>query len=461
MATIVQQYDPWAEKAAVNVIGGLINGLLQRHWQNEDNRKRNAFSAAVMSELDKRRGVTPQIVDYNSDPWARASQSMPDSALSQFDTLAEADNLPKYDIGKTGAVPIQSLQTPITIQDIQDAIIRTRASQPRRWARIDPQTAQADLLPYMQSVEQGRQEQLRNDLADSYGQAQDAAAKRDILMSGAISGFIPESMAVQGQNVYQYDNPQPQMWTQNDGKNIHMGTFTPNPINPSIIDTIQMANYMTPQQTADNSYRYAQLGENAREFNKNYDLNVRKQNAVEDETKYNRDNPILDTITAIDGTIYLINTRTGNVTEVKKPDGEVIKINPKASDVILKEDGNGNYFMFDRKTGRAFAVTDEDGNQVTAPQRGAAANSANKDMTDSQKKEYDDLREQAKQLQKDRKEYQQQRRQPIRLLHKLHKWCDNRPIHHASARLFFNGCILFGLMCRQHGNHPDRHKQRT
>ncbi len=271
MATIIQPYDPWAEKAAVNVLGGLINGLLQRHWENEDNRKMNAFRGAVMAELDKKRGLTPQLQGqatlegYDTNPWARASQTMPDNALSQFDALAQADNLPKYDISKTGAVPIQSLQSPITIQDMQDAIVRTMASQPRRWSRLNPQRVQAEFLPYMQAMEQGRQEQLRNDLADSYGQAQDAAGRRDVLMRGAINGYIPESMATQGQKMYEYDNPYTQPYSFNTGDKTLYGGF-----NPRTGEYTQQGSYtnnLTPQQIAENAYKNRELSEKSRQFN--------------------------------------------------------------------------------------------------------------------------------------------------------------------------------------------------
>ena len=271
MATIVRQYDPWREKAAVNLISGLISGLLQRNWQNEDNRKMNAFRGEVLSELDRRRGATPQLQgqqtlgDYSGNTWARASQPITDSALSQFDALAEEDNLPKYDISKTGAVPIQSLQSPITIQDMQDAIARTLAAQPRRWARLSDQAIQAEFLPYMQAMEQGRQEQLRNNLADSYGQAQDAAAKRDVLMRGAISGFIPESMAAQGQKMYEYDNPNAQPYSFNTGDKTLYGGF-----NPRTGEYTQQGSYtnnLTPQQVADNRYRNRALAQSDRQFN--------------------------------------------------------------------------------------------------------------------------------------------------------------------------------------------------
>ena len=71
MATIIQPYNDWRERLAVDVIGGLVSNMIQRSQQANQNRKLNALRGVVQDELGAMNAPqqAPQLTpgDYNSN----------------------------------------------------------------------------------------------------------------------------------------------------------------------------------------------------------------------------------------------------------------------------------------------------------------------------------------------------------------------------------------------------------
>lgn len=149
MATIVQPYNDWRERAAVNILGPMMTGLLQRHWQNEDNRKVNALAAKAWQDVNNRQPTTgllqgqPEPEGYNADPWA--------SAFHQTE-----NPIANYDIATTGLVPVQSLQKAPTMADYIGAQVSNGGT--RRFGHVPMQAAVSAMPLFLQANEQARQE---------------------------------------------------------------------------------------------------------------------------------------------------------------------------------------------------------------------------------------------------------------------------------------------------------------
>ena len=86
-------------------------------------------------------------------------------------------------------------------------------------------------------------------------------------------------------------------------------------------------------------------------------------------------------------------------------DGKTVKISPLGNySPRIYQDSNGNYVIIDPRTNTSTPVVSQDGTQQKGPQR--QSNSGNRDLTDSQKLEYNALLKEATELRKQRDDYQ-------------------------------------------------------
>ncbi len=250
MAVYIQQYNPWREQLAVNVLGGLLNDWRQR----EANKKANAFSGQLGQDIAALRGgqqgsflmQQPAPEGYNADGWSRAFHQT-GSPLTQFD------------IGTAGAMPKQNTpaeQNLLNASDIYNLASNLRSS--KRFSGMTPQTLNELITPYIQMNEQTRQEQRRKDLVNAYMNAGDAKGKLDQLIGGALQGDVPQWVLSSGQDRYKYDNPYWQMYSHNSGPSTSYEAF--NPLTGEGKTIAEFVNGMTPAQEAANNLNLRQLG---------------------------------------------------------------------------------------------------------------------------------------------------------------------------------------------------------
>ena len=236
MAVIVQPYNGWREKLAVDVLGGLIGGILQRSQQANQNRKLNALQGVVDSELAAMRNPqqqTPQVIptDYNSNGWQSAFHSM-ENPMAQFNA------------GTNDTAPSVTPQAYYPTQaDIQSIIARNIAT--KRFGMLDPKLVQERFAPMLQAAEAARNEQRKQALADAVLNAPDALGRRNQANAGYINGLLDIAGLNAFQNQYIADRPTPVSF--NTGSEIITGNRNPD-TGQITYDDKRIPLTLTPQQ---------------------------------------------------------------------------------------------------------------------------------------------------------------------------------------------------------------------
>ena len=324
MATYIQQYNPWRENLAVNVLSGIINHI----QENERNKKANAFLEQLTQNLSANRQgnlLTPQNEPegYNSSPWAQAFHQN-NNPLTQFD------------FGTNGLVP----QKPFSMAEILNEATKLRSSP--RFASMNPQTVDQLVTPYLKQAETDRLLGLRSQFADIFSNAGNFDDQVKALTLANIMGAVDNDVV---KNYAQFRPHDYQFSTVNAGNNIYSMRNNPN----------------TGESTTDYVFPVGPTPDTVlREETKR----TKNQNDYEN-TLFERDNPTLHWETDVNGNKVGINPRTGKVTEIKMPNGETLKVDKKGN-FIIKVDDNGNYVLFDQNTGTAFNPTYSDGSNVRA-----------------------------------------------------------------------------------------------
>ena len=254
MAVIVQPYNGWREKLAVDVLGGLIGGILQRSQQANQNRKLNALQGVVDSELAAMRNPqqqTPQVIptDYNSNGWQSAFHSM-ENPMAQFNA------------GTNDTAPSVTPQAYYPTQaDIQSIIARNIAT--KRFGMLDPKLVQERFAPMLQAAEAARNEQRKQALADAVLNAPDALGRRNQANAGYINGLLDIAGLNAFQNQYIADRPTPVSF--NTGSEIITGNRNPD-TGQITYDDKRIPLTLTPQQV-----------EQANQWRQTFDANERQR----------------------------------------------------------------------------------------------------------------------------------------------------------------------------------------
>ena len=289
MATIVRDAkDPWWAPLAVNVLGGLVGGLVNDWQEREKNKKANAYYGALgetINALSNRgtqsandgaqsgglmTGVTGLLganepEGYNSNGWANTFHKT-NNPLAQYD--AETTGL----LGTATAAGQTTAPTPAPVTPSQTTGLPTAAdiykaamelAGTKRFAMLNPETVQKMVTPYMQANEAARLEQMRNALAQDYTNATDSAGRKNV----AVSAFLRQLVDNAGFNSLVNANAAaPQ--------NIDLGgSILPGTFDSWTGQTTYgepLAKSLTPQQAADNAFRDKSFTEDVRRNNRDF-----------------------------------------------------------------------------------------------------------------------------------------------------------------------------------------------
>ena len=289
MATIIQPYNDWRERLAVGLISPLLGNMIQRSQEANQNRKINALIGQVQSDLagqEQNLMTNPAMPEgYDDNGWAREFHKGI-SPMAQFD------------IGTSGISPlsVSSQQSTPTTQDVRNAVMRQLAT--KRFRMINPALMEQYLTPLYQSMEQARQEAAKKQAADEIMNADDNLSRRNAILSGIINGYVPESILNSENDMYKYDNPYRQPYTQNTGATTRYGSYDPR--SGEYTQSGEYQNGISPLQfaeldlkrdelkDADDRY-YAGLQQNQKQFEatQNYNRETRELNQGNFERNFN------------------------------------------------------------------------------------------------------------------------------------------------------------------------------
>ena len=366
MATIITQRPaPWWGTAAGTLITGLLGNWLERSAQNEQNRKANAFQGQLVQDLQALTGgqqdsglLSAQNVPegYNANPWA--------NTFHQSGSPVEQFNLGTSEL--TPQAPAQQQRLP-TMNEILQASARLAATP--RFSMMDPQAVQNMLAPYIQAAENQRMQALRSQYAQDFGNATNLDGQMGALIRGNIEGAVPAD-ALNAYSPYaQHRQPHYQFGTVDAGNQIL--TTAMNPLTGQVSRGLTTPVGLSPNtQLSADTQRYitdVNAGTQRYTVDRDYGIRDRQVRVAEENAEYERNNPRLESVQGNDGTLYMMNPRTGHVEEVRMPNGQALKIDKKRN-VVLTVNDNHEYVLIDQDTGHAFTPTYGDGRPVTADQ---------------------------------------------------------------------------------------------
>lgn len=247
MATIVQPYNDWRERALVNFLGPIVGDWIQRSRENEMNRKNNAAIAQTIKNIygDNSNTLNSPLTGFNqsSNGWENSFRSQNDSPLAQFDANTA---------GITPSVQPNPTQTRIpTPEEFQRNLALTIDS--KRFGMVNPEVIQKLFTPYLNAAEAARTEQNRATLADTVMAAKNAEERRNNLWGGYLRGDVPLDAVNAANQQLQYENPYLENWNYNAGDTSYFGSR--NPRTGEINPTMQIQNSLAPRDAADVAYR--------------------------------------------------------------------------------------------------------------------------------------------------------------------------------------------------------------
>ena len=113
MATIVQQYNPWREQLAANILGPLVGNMIQKGQEAEANRKRNAMLAAWTDPDAVQEPLTGQWISTTPDILSKNDFTLGfDSDLRPWaNSLVNNNALPQMNM-TAAAAPVQNSAVP-------------------------------------------------------------------------------------------------------------------------------------------------------------------------------------------------------------------------------------------------------------------------------------------------------------------------------------------------------------
>lgn len=416
----------WVENAVVNFVGPIIGDWIKSERDKEINRKNNAAITQTIQDLmgNNDYHIQPsqnsRLMGGSNNGWQNAFRQSDNNPLAEFDNNT-ADITPN--LAQAAIAPQNRQNIPTAAEFLRNLYSNLGT---KRFGMVNSEAVQKLAAPYIAALQADLTKQERQALANKYAKAADLAAKRDVLMGGAIQGHVPYDAPNNVQKWYEFDNPYSIPGSLDAGGEVYPYAFDPR--KGSYDFPIQINKSLSPQQVADNAYRdrtfdegvrrvniedaryYAGLDEQGRQFDETMGYNKsnsewqhgfqeRQQTEREKQAEYERNNPPLTAFTGEDGSQYFVNPRTGDVIEAKTPDGKTIKVNTWNSRSRIYQDKDGNYVIIDPTTGRSAPVTASDGSQQSGIPRNT---SSKKDLTKGQELEYNKLTKRAQELEKER-----------------------------------------------------------
>ena len=288
MATIVTQYNPWREKMAADILGGLAVDALKRSQAADINRKQNAAINEIFQKVNGlgERPETPEEnlpveqampEGYDSNGWAKSLHESY-SPLTQFDN-ASASALtaqPQPQIQNRGQdyIPTQ--------KDYYNALFST-LNTPRfnMLANKDMQVLLSPVLQGLESERAGRAAAEQQQRQSEYGRALYNARNREemgrLLTLGMGSGMLGDKYASSAEKAFEHMYPDYTKQSVDLGNAMLVGGFNPatGETNSRFYSVGQ-----TPNNRADNAVRLRRL---AHDINNDTLRNALEQQRIDND----------------------------------------------------------------------------------------------------------------------------------------------------------------------------------
>ena len=257
MATIIQPYNPWREQLAVGFLAPIINGIIDRQRERDNNRKQNAAIAQTFADVMPPLQTAGAGAGINSTPapitggngWENAFHSNTNNPLVQFDTAMQS-SIPQT------AQSQQASAMPASGNDIMRALIANLGTE--RFGMLNTEAMQKLIAPYLATAEQARNEFRQKEIADAVMNAPDAVTRLARVWGGAGQGLMPYGAITQAQ-------AEIKPFETDTGGNIQRGIF--DYASGQFRNGDTLAKSLSPEQSANLDLANRQLLENIRQFN--------------------------------------------------------------------------------------------------------------------------------------------------------------------------------------------------
>ena len=216
--------DNWLANTAINILGPILGGALQRQQQANENRKYNALFAEADKIINNRTAPTAQI---STTPH---NVNVPGMAQNN---LNPADNIPNQS----------------DLNQIFNGLIATK-----RFNMLDREKAMSLFAPRMKALEDQRLENSRNQFADQLGQSQD---QYNTALQGVAKGLLPANVLQSVGDMYKFNNPYNIFQTINNGAKT--GIFSINPKSGDVKNVFSVDNFLSPMEQQTVKYQNARL----------------------------------------------------------------------------------------------------------------------------------------------------------------------------------------------------------
>ena len=236
--------DHWLANTAINILGPILGGALQRQQQADENRKYNALFAEADKIINNRTAPTAQIST------ATHNTSVPGMAQNNFNP---ADNIPNQS----------------DLNQVFNGLIASK-----RFNMLDREKAMSLFAPRMKSIEDQRQENLRNQTAQNIMSANDPFQQYNNVLGAATQGIVNPAIVSSAQRMAEFMNPNKLPTSIDNGRAISLFNFDPK--SGQFSKQTEINKFLSPQDIAKQDYENKALNARIAEI----DAQNRRTNAM-------------------------------------------------------------------------------------------------------------------------------------------------------------------------------------
>ena len=395
----------WATKALVDFLSPLISNAIQQQQQRDANRKNNAFLGEFAKLMSGGQQPTNLLAEQGTEGWANALSQSGNSVLGEFDN-ATAGIAPQAPTQANFTQP-QMTQTDF-LRNFADLI------SGKRFSGMNTADALNLVAPLMNASEAQRVHELQKELGLELGQKGSWDDYLKAYANGVNQGLANLDTLKTMIGYAQSRQPYYQFSEMDTGDSKHY--IASNPATGDAMSVLSRGIGVSPNTSATLKMQKYGIDKNAEilherndiertENNQNYDIKDRTTKIAEENAAYERDNPELKEVYGEDGSVYYVNPRTAKVHALITPEGKILK-GRKTEELKVLQDNEGNFIVIDPSARAAEPILNPDGSQAKGTLK---SNSANKDITQKEKLEYETLAKEAQDLRKQQEKLQKQK----------------------------------------------------
>lgn len=269
MATIVQNYNPWREQLAANLLTPLIGDMIKRSQEANMNAKYNSLYNTVISSVSGEQQTQPDVnllstpaapEGYNSNGWAKSFHNEY-TPFTQFDIGTQS--LTRQPVGRATPTP----------QDILSSLGEQIGTS--RYNMLSYTNAYKMLEPAIKLAEQNRLQERGNSVITALGNATTPQEQFNTLLGGLARGDITNETMEAWRKNNEFNNPHAQPVQINAGDEVYLAGYNPKNQEYSISGSVPVG--LSPSQVSDIALR-----------TRGYDIQERKnaQDYISDQNDY-------------------------------------------------------------------------------------------------------------------------------------------------------------------------------